>query len=176
MEHGSPASLEVGSASRTPLTVEKQQQQHHLALLPGRTGGREGRPGAAFGMPYIQVGRSDEVEHCVSASSNHLNERAEERKEERQQSVGAAAESTTPVVQTQPPTAPPAAAAAAAGPAAESGEKEDTDGVEVKKQTSMIQAERTDDATWDAKKAETVRGCCAGFFSRRRYRANQAPS
>ena len=113
-------------------------------------------------MPYIQVGRSDEVEHCVSASSHHLNERAEERKEEREQQVADSA----PVVVIQP--TQPAAAAA------ETGEEEETDGVDVKKQTSLIQAERTDDATWDAKKAESVRSfCCPGFFSRRR---NQAPA
>lgn len=110
-------------------------------------------------MPNIQVGRSDEAEHCVSASSHHLNERAEERKEERGQQVA----ESTPVTVTQPtqPAAPapaPAAAAPAAAAAVETGEKED--GVKMEKQASLIQAERTDDATWDANKTESGRGWC----------------
>ena len=111
-------------------------------------------------MPYIQVGRSDLEEHDVSEASNHLNERAEESKEkekekEKEQQTPATAQNTGTAATTT------TAETASSGEKEEEGKEPDT-----QKQHSLIQAARTDDATWDVRHSARNGWCCPRFFKR----------
>ncbi len=109
-------------------------------------------------MPYIQVVRSDLEEHDVSEASNHLNERAEESKEKEKEK------------ETEKEEGKPAAATLTAQntDAEETGEggKEEGKEPDTHKQHSLIQAERTDDATWDVRHSARNAWCCPRLFKR----------
>ncbi|CAM9847849.1 unnamed protein product [Pylaiella littoralis] len=129
-------------------------------------------------MPYILVERSDLEEHDVSASSHHLNERAEERKDEKaeQQQQSQQQEQQQQEQQEQPCacdqiSSPTTTQAQSTEDTGDGEEGEGADGPKVLKQPSLIQAERTDDHTWDAKTlGESGRGCCSRFSCFRRTR------
>lgn len=156
----------------------------------------EGTGLAAMPNIRVKVRRSDCEENDVSASERHLNERAEERKVEEEQSArlgGAHAQdggvlAAAPASNNGPPNTKIDHAAATsssqAAPSAalgtEEGKEGTLEGVQLKKQTSIIQAERTDDESWDAKKTglgDAVGGwCCCCRRRRESVRAASSAS
>jgi len=107
-------------------------------------------------MPYIKVVRSDLEEHDVSEASNHLNERAEESKEKEKGKEKETEDKVQPAA-----AAPLTAQNTATDEGKDEGEEPDTH-----KQHSLIQAERTDDATWDVRHSARSAWCCPRLFKR----------
>lgn len=125
----------------------------------------------------VEIRRSDTVDNDVSASKRHLNERAEERRgseaegrnsnangDGRQHSNVVLGTSTEQTITPVPAPAPPATAATA-----EVGGREGAQGVEKRevppglaKQSSIIKAERTDNASWDVSGQSVSSLCCFG--------------
>lgn len=121
----------------------------------------------------VEIRRSDTVDNDVSASKHHLNERAEEQKgnegagkngnaigdsdEHSNVAQGTSSEHTmTPVL------APAPAAEGEVGGSEGKGVEEREISPRLVRQSSIIKAQRTDDASWDVSGQSVSSLCCFG--------------